>query len=217
MKSRIVPALIAALVAAAALAIGACGEDEDSSGTGGAQNMAARGNPSEAAFLRGMAHHHGSAIEMAEIAQKRAKADEIKQLAGAITTTQSAELTTMEKIHQNLFGKPLTPDAGAHDGLGLTAEEAGMTHDASDNEKLRTADPFDREFVDMMAPHHAGAVRMAKVVLTKTKNAELRTLAENIVKTQEAEIRTMDSFRQGEYGKGVETAPGEEHGGGHSG
>jgi len=208
MTSKILPALVAVLVGAVALTFAACGDDDEPAAGGAAQTTAAkRGNSSEAAFLRGMAHHHESAIEMAEIGQKRAKADEIKQLANAIVTTQTSELSTMEKIHEDLFGEKLAPDPGAHDGLGLSAEEAGMTHTQADNEKLQTADPFDREFVDMMAPHHAGAVRMAEVVLTKTDNADLRKLAQNIIETQKAEIETMDSFRKREYGMGVSTTP----------
>jgi len=108
-----------------------------------------------------------------------------------------------------------------HDGLGLTAEEAGMTHSPATNAKLLGAKPFDRAFVDEMEPHHTGAVRMAKVVLESTKDADLRKLAEGIVSTQEREIDEMNSFREEKYGAPVPTPSGEEgggeHGGGHSG
>jgi hypothetical protein len=108
----------------------------------------------------------------------------------------------------------------AHDGLGLSAEEAGMTHSPDTNEMLEMADPFDRAFVDEMVPHHTGAVKMAEVVLEGTEDAELRTLAENIISTQEREIKEMNDFRTEEYGAPVpETSGGGggEHGGGHSG
>src|SRR5439155_1143523 len=62
-----------------------------------------------------------------------------------------------------------------------------------DNEKL---DPlkenaFDLEFIRQMIPHHGGAVAMAKDLLTHEANAELKTLAENIIRSQQSEIEQM--------------------------
>ena len=75
------------------------------------------------------------------------------------------EIARMEAIHERLFGTKLKPDPGGHERLGLTAAEAGMTHDAQTIKALRTAEPFDRAFVDEMIPHHKGAIKMATVVL----------------------------------------------------
>ena len=46
-------------------------------------------------------------------------------------------------------------------------------------------------FLDMMTPHHAGAVVMAKEALTKAEHPEIKTLANQIIKSQEAEIKQM--------------------------
>ena len=54
---------------------------------------------------------------------------------------------------------------------------------------------FDVHFLDMMTPHHAGATTMAKEALTKAENAELKTLANNIIKEQEAEITQMKVWK----------------------
>jgi len=209
------PLLFAALLAGL-LGIAACGsDDEDSGGGKGAK-------PVEMAFLTSMVHHHETAIEMAEIAEKRGKSQFVKGLAGDIIDTQEKEMEQMRSIHQRLFGAKLMPDPMGHDGLGLTAEEAGMTHSPATNAKLLGAKPFDRAFVDEMEPHHTGAVRMAKVVLESTKDADLRKLAEGIISTQEREIEEMNSFREEKYGAPVPSPSGEgggdeEHGGGHSG
>ncbi|MDQ3644674.1 MAG: DUF305 domain-containing protein, partial [Actinomycetota bacterium] len=166
-----------------------------------------------------MSHHHGTAIEMSEIAEEKAESPFVKGLAGDIISTQERELEEMGKIHERLVGGELEPDARAHDGLGLSAEEAGMTHSPDTNEMLEMAKPFDRAFVDEMVPHHVGAVKMAEVVLESTEDAELRKLAENIISTQEREIKEMNDFRTEEYGAPVpeKGGGGGEHGGGHSG
>jgi uncharacterized protein (DUF305 family) len=95
-----------------------------------------------------------------------------------------------------------------------------MTHSPETNEMLEMAMPFDRAFVDEMTPHHAGAVKMANVLLESTEDQELRDLAEGIVAAQEREIEAMNAFRTEEYGAPVpepQGGGGGGHGGGHSG
>jgi uncharacterized protein (DUF305 family) len=50
-------------------------------------------------------------------------------------------------------------------------------------------------FLDMMTPHHAGAVEMAKEALQKAEHAEIKTLSNNIIKAQEAEIKQMADWK----------------------
>ena len=49
----------------------------------------------------------------------------------------------------------------------------------------------DADFVRGMIPHHQGAIDMAKIVLAFGKNAEIRKLAEDVIKAQEGEIAMM--------------------------
>lgn len=209
--ARIPGALLVALVT---VGLAACGGDEAEESAGGGPEAV------EEAFLTGMTHHHGTAIEMAKIAKQRGQSRFVKGLANDIVAAQEAELVEMEQIYERLIGGRIEPDPAAHDGLGLSAEEAGMTHSVETNETLETAKPFDRAFVDEMAPHHTGAVKMAEVVLESTDDTELRELAERIILTQEREIEEMNAFRTAEYGAPVpepSSGSGEEHGGGHSG
>jgi uncharacterized protein (DUF305 family) len=49
----------------------------------------------------------------------------------------------------------------------------------------------DRDFVDMMVPHHQGAIDMAKSVLKYGHNEQIRRMAQDIVSAQEQEIQAM--------------------------
>ena len=52
----------------------------------------------------------------------------------------------------------------------------------------------DADFVKGMIPHHEGAVAMAKIELEFGKDAELKSLATNIIKAQESEIALMKGW-----------------------
>lgn len=92
----------------------------------------------------------------------------------------------------------------------LHAEEMAMKHKA-----MAMDDPFaasrevmhqamqvtptgnvDVDFVANMIPHHEGAVAMAKVVLEKGKDPELKKLAEDIITAQEKEISFMKEWQK---------------------
>ena len=66
-----------------------------------------------------------------------------------------------------------------------------------DMKRLETAsgDAFDLAFIEMMIPHHEGAVLMAKEALQKSQKEEIKTLANAIIKAQEAEIKKMKDWQ----------------------
>jgi uncharacterized protein (DUF305 family) len=80
---------------------------------------------------------------------------------------------------------------------------------------LESARPFDRAFIDMMIPHHAGAIRMARVETEEGENDELVELAHRIIEAQSREIRAMNEHRTEEFGApspaGGVPPEGEEH------
>lgn len=66
---------------------------------------------------------------------------------------------------------------------------------------LGKRDPdFERRFIDMMIPHHEGAIRMARVALEQSAQPELRKKAEEMIKMQQKEIEQMKQWRKEWYG-----------------
>ena len=164
----------------AVLALAGCGSD----------GAAAGGNGTDAAFVVDMSAHHLGAIEMARIARDRATKPEIRALADDVIGSQESEIARMKEI-----GKGLPePPAG---GMGISHAEMGMGMDTRLLEYVR---PFDRVFVDMMIPHHEGALVMAKRVIADGEHPELRTMARAMIAAQAREIAQMKRWRKAWYG-----------------
>jgi len=62
------------------------------------------------------------------------------------------------------------------------------------------AAPFDRVFIDMMVPHHQGAVEMAKLAQQRGERPEIKQMADAIIRAQNDEISKMKSWRKEWYG-----------------
>lgn len=145
----------------------------------------------DAGFVNDMTPHHESAIEMAEVAQRRAEHPEIARLADQIVDAQTSEIEELGQISDRL---EVSDDAT----LGLSMEAMGMEMDAG---SLETAEPFDQAFIDMMIPHHQGAIEMAQVELQDGNDAQTRKLAQRIIDAQTREIEEMNSWRTEWYGE----------------
>ena len=174
---------------AVALALASCGGEGTATQAPDAtpQPPKVTGNGIDRAFVTEMVPHHESAVEMAELAQRYSERPEIKQLAQEIIAAQNAEIDQMRGLDQRLA------DAGVGKrSLRMTAHEMG-TH--GDPAALRRAEPFDRAFLDMMIPHHEGAIRMAQFQLERGRNRTVKRLAGRIVDAQTNEIALMHQWR----------------------
>lgn len=143
-------------------------------------------------FLAGMIAHHQGAIDMANLALANAKHQEIKDLANAIVTAQTSEITSMTSW-QSQWSYPATSDANMQDHSAMMMEDdmASMTNEL----KGKTGDDFDKAFLTQMIAHHQEAIDMSKPADTNASHMEVKTLASNIITAQSKEISEMKSWQ----------------------
>ncbi|MFD3534833.1 DUF305 domain-containing protein [Streptomyces sp. NPDC058664] len=189
-------ALVGAAVATGLL-LSACGTDSGPSGTHHAGPSAATSaspsaapgafNDADVMFAQMMIPHHEQALEMAKLAEGRAQDPEVKKLVTAIEQAQDPEIQKM-KAWLKGWGEPESAGHGSGGGHGM----AGMMseQDMKDLAAVKGGD-FDRKFAELMIAHHEGAVDMAKDEQENGGNATAKALADDVVRTQSAEVAAL--------------------------
>lgn len=147
--------------------------------------------PYDLQFLDTMIAHHQAAVVMAKPALEKAAHAELKNLAQNIIRSQTKEIEQMQAWREQWFKGQ--PPAVNMDAAGMRDSMKSM-----DMKKLgsATGNGFDLAFIEMMIPHHQGALSMSKEALEKAQHPELKTLAQNIIMAQETEIDTMQTWQK---------------------
>lgn len=145
-------------------------------------------NADDVAFATNMIPHHQQAVELSAMVPDRSTNDQLVALAKQISAAQQPEINVMKVFLVQWNENPDTNSG--HSGHGSTkqgmVDEATMTKLTS----LNGAE-FDRLWLESMISHHQGAIEMAKAEIANGDNEDAKTLATNIVTTQEAEIGQM--------------------------
>ena len=97
---------------------------------------------------------------------------------------------------------PKKASGGTHGGThgDMAGMDGGSTDGGATGMVMENGEYSDKAFIDAMIPHHRGAVEMAEVALENAEHRQVRSLADNVVTTQKAEVRDLESIRRREYG-----------------
>ena len=186
-KTGILLGIIAALVLAVVFMLaGNSGTSMGHSGHGSGMTNEERSSEyssDELMFAQMMIPHHEQAVTMSELALENTTNPDVIALATAIRDAQGPEIKQMQGW---LDGKS---ESHMHD-----MEMGGMLTEAELKELASLKDTaFDQMFLTAMIAHHEGAIEMASMIKDSTKS-EVKTLYENIVTSQSAEIETMKAL-----------------------
>lgn len=169
------------------------------------------GNASaEAGFARDMAVHHAQAVAMSMImwqaplltdnSTDAEASSEIQTLAYDIATDQQEQIGEMSTWLQDWHLLPTStaprmawmPDGTKELVNGLMPGYA--TTDQMDELSQAKGKTLDILFCQLMVRHHLGGIHMVEGVLSETKNAQVRTLAEAMQAGQQREVTIMQQL-----------------------
>ena len=151
------------------------------------------GQEFEMEFMNAMIAHHQGALDMAKLVADRARHDELKTTAQQIIADQTREINDMTGWLQQWYNATPQHNMGNMNmGMGDMAKLEGLTGDA-----------FDQEFLTQMRMHHQSAVEMAQLIPDRATHVELKTLGQNIIRTQTAEIQQFETWLKTWYNMDV--------------
>jgi uncharacterized protein (DUF305 family) len=142
-------------------------------------------------FAALMRIHHQGALDMAQAEVSAGGDASMKELANRIIKDQKGEIATFDEY---LAGH--TAGSGTSPFYGKAQQDMkGMHHN------MDTSGSVDQQFARYMIPHHQHGVAMAQAYLPHAKDAQLKGMAESIIKEQRAEIATLQQWLKGREGK----------------
>ncbi|PWN04360.1 DUF305 domain-containing protein [Nocardioides silvaticus] len=193
--------LTAALLAASLLTLAACGNDGGHDGHNASNIPASEEfNQTDVDFATDMIQHHAQALSMVDLTDGRDLSPELATLAEQIRMAQGPEIETMVDW-LNEWDQPvpetMRDHANAHgDGeMEMDSDMPGMmSQEQMDELEAASGAEFEQMFLTMMVEHHEGAIEMAKTEQADGEYPDAIALAEEIEKSQTAEITTMNEL-----------------------
>ncbi len=157
------------------------------------QYAAMTGETYDRNFIANMIAHHQGAVDMAKLAQKNTKHQELKSMANDIISAQEGEISKMESWQKD-WGYPSTSADNMmdHSAMGMMDSMAGMTAELEG----KTGDDFDKAFVEQMIMHHQSAIDMAAPGEQNAEHQEIKDLTKAIISAQTKEIQQMKQWQQ---------------------
>lgn len=182
--------ILLAMAVLASFTLAACGGN--SSGGNTASSAAPTGttsthNDADVMFAQMMIPHHQQAVEMAGMAETRAKSPEVKQLAAKIKGAQAPEIQTMTGWLTS-WGQGSSMSMSDHSSTGM------MSQDDMNQLMAASGSEFDKMFLTMMTDHHKSAITMAQDEQRNGQFQPAKDLATSIVSTQQAEVTQMQDL-----------------------
>lgn len=185
-KKLIAPGLVALL------AVAACsGSPSAPPGGQGAASQApaataspVAADPDDVMFLQMILPHHAQAIEMSDILLAKPGLDpRVQKLAQDIKAAQQPEMDSMRGWLAEWGAPTAASDHAGHAGMEGMLTPQQLT-------ELRNADTAQAQdlYLRGMIAHHRGAITMANDVKAKGSDPRVLALADQIVRTQHAEI-----------------------------
>jgi uncharacterized protein (DUF305 family) len=178
-----------AVAVLALLMLTACGGGPAPAGSPDVAVSGAAFNATDVMFLQMMVAHHGQGLQMVRLAKDRAADPQVRTLAAAIDTTQTAEVAKMTGWLTE-WGQPTTaatdPNVHAHHG-GMPA--TGPAEIAALG-TLRGAE-FDKALLNLLIGHQHNAVELARMEVKGGVHPQASVLATQIEQSRRAQISLM--------------------------
>jgi uncharacterized protein (DUF305 family) len=147
-------------------------------------------NAADVMFLQMMVPHLEQGLDIVRLARDRASSPEVKTLAAAIESTESAEVWTMTERLRDWRQPPTAPPNShlEHGGQpDTTAREIAAL-------RGRSGPDFDRRFLNTLIAHQDDAIQLARLEASTGADPATIALAEQVDRSRSAQLRQMRGY-----------------------
>jgi uncharacterized protein (DUF305 family) len=139
-------------------------------------------------FIDTINAHHDHGIQMARMAVDKASSTEVREMAQTMIADQEKDKAELRAWRDQWF----SGSADAHDMSLPGASSMNM-----DMSRLQspTGHAFDHAFLEMMVPHHEGAIAMGRDAAANAEHEELRRKGQEIADKQQREIEDIKKMQ----------------------
>lgn len=140
-------------------------------------------------FIDTMTKHHQMAVTMSEAAVQKASDAKVKEFGRKVIEDQQKDIERLGAWRQQWYAN--AADAHNMQLPGASSMSMDMSH-----MQTTTGHAFDMMFVDMMIPHHKGALEMSRDALQKAQRQEIKDFAQETIDKQEKEIAELEAWKK---------------------
>ena len=144
-------------------------------------------------FLTDMIAHHQGVLDSATLYLDEAKNENLKEMAQQIIDTQSSEIKYFEDLIEKLQKEKKDCDSTSYKEFQDQAQ-IDLETMMQEMNNVTPSENIDFDFAKAMIEHHKGAINSSKTILKYTNNAEIKEIANNIIKLQDDEIKRMQQI-----------------------
>lgn len=154
-----------------------------------------RSASAEIDFLTDMIAHHQGAVDSAKIILTHSNDNaKLKTLAQNIISSQEKEIAEFKALlAKNQFSKDALNENQYRDFFKKNRQAMKKMMKQM---HIKESGNIQKDFLKAMIAHHQGAVDVSKIVLEFSKDAQIQSIAKNIINSQEKEITQMKTMLQ---------------------
>lgn len=159
--------------------------------TGGPMGSFSSTQPFDLQFIDQMTMHHQGAIVSARNMIADSPRPDMRALANAIITDQTAQVRQMQAWRQQWYPQAANTFSGM---MGTGMMGSGMMGNGMRGMMGGQSGQLDAMFLGMMIPHYQLAIDMAQQALSRAEHPALKDLARTIITGQSSQIRQMQTY-----------------------
>lgn len=148
-------------------------------------------------FMTMMIPHHDAGIVMSQAQTRYGKHPALRKLAAGDVSDQRKDNATMHKLLRGwrVAAKPVA------EGSPSTAMLNAMREMDAATSRMKMTGNQDRDFIEMMIPHHEAAIEMSRIEMRSGRDARVKKVAKGIFEGQSKDVKDMKTWYRAWYGR----------------